>query len=161
MPENPQPSGSSSEFKFELKNCSECGQPVTSFGWCIPCETNATKERSLHWTSGNKEIDDLIQYTQLSATQICDYLEWIPFEKFEMVKYANSGGFSSVYSAVWMEGPRLTWDTGADEWTRTGPTKVALKRLDNSQNISNFYIDQVGWYINKIQFYCALPFLTN
>ncbi|PKC00418.1 hypothetical protein RhiirA5_428224, partial [Rhizophagus irregularis] len=29
------------------------------------------------------------------------------------------------------------WDDGAQEWTRAGPMNVALKRLDNSQNISN------------------------
>ena len=101
------------------------------------------KENFPYWTSGNKEIDELIQYTQLNATQACDYLEWIPFEKFEMVKYIGRGGFSVVYSALWMEGPRWIWDDGAQEWTRAGPMNVALKRLDNSQNISSSYIDRV------------------
>ena len=131
------------EFPRELKDCPECGKPRISFGWCKECETNSMKENLPHWTSGNKMIDELIRYTQLNASQACDYLEWIPFEKFEMVKYIGSGGFSSVYSAIWMEGPRWIWDDGAQEWTRTGPMKVALKRLDNSQKISNFYIDQV------------------
>jgi hypothetical protein len=70
-------------------------------------------------------------------------LEWIPFEAFDMVKYIGSGGFSSIYSALWMEGPRLNWDDGLQEWTRTGPIKVALKRLDNSINITSSYVDQV------------------
>ena len=90
--------------RYELKNCPDCGEPTKSFGWCIPCETNATRESFSYWTSGNKDIDELIRYTQLGATQICDYLEWVPFEKFEMVKYIERGGFSSVYSAIWMEG---------------------------------------------------------
>ena len=101
------------------------------------------KENFPYWTSGNKQIDELIQYTQLNATQACDYLEWISFEKFEMVKYIGSGGFSSVYSALWMEGPRCIWDDGAQEWTRSGPMNVALKRLDGSQNISSSYINKV------------------
>ena len=148
MLENPPDSSESSNNtnntnSYELRPCPECGRPTMSFGWCVPCETNAAKEKSRNWTSGNKEIDNFINYTQFHATQICDYLEWIPFEEFEMVKYARSGGFSSVYSAIWMGGPRLTWDSSVPEWTRSGPTKVALKRLDNSQNISNFYIDQV------------------
>jgi hypothetical protein len=126
---------------YELKDCPDCGKP-TSFGWCVPCETNAMRENFLHWTSENKDMDELIHHTQLNASQICDYLEWIPFEKFEMIKYIASGGFSSVYSAIWMEGPRV-WNNIAQEWTRTGPTKVALKRLDNSQEISSSYIDQV------------------
>ncbi|PKC09281.1 hypothetical protein RhiirA5_499362 [Rhizophagus irregularis] len=78
------------ENKFiprELKTCPEYGKPRISFGWCKDCETNSMKENFLYWTSGNKEIDELIRHTQLNASQTCDYLEWIPFEKFEMVKY--------------------------------------------------------------------------
>src|SRR5688572_20145391 len=95
------------ENKFtlgDLKDCPECGKLRIAFGWCKECETNSMKESFLYWASGNRDIDELIQYTQLNATQACDYLEWIPFEKFEMVKYiGNKGGFSVVYSALWME----------------------------------------------------------
>ena len=127
----------------ENKDCPECGKPRISFGWCKECETNSMKHNLPYWTSENEEVDELIRHTQLNASQKCDYLEWIPFEKFEMVKYVGSGGFSSVYSAVWMEGPRWKWDYTAQEWTRTGPIKVALKRLNNSQNVSSSYIKQV------------------
>ncbi|GBC32659.2 uncharacterized protein OCT59_007008 [Rhizophagus irregularis] len=72
----------------------------------------------------------------IKSLEVCDYLEWIPFEKFEMVKYIGKGRFSSVYSALWMEGPRWIWDDGAQERTRAGPMNDALKLLDNSQNIS-------------------------
>src|SRR5687768_16340246 len=96
------------EIKYDLRDCPDCGKPTTSFGWCVPCETNTTRENFPHWTSGNKDIDELIHHTQLNASHICDYLEWIPFEKFEMIKYIGSGGFSSVYSAIWMEGPIYT-----------------------------------------------------
>src|SRR6266542_1715614 len=125
------------------KKCLDCDEPTTSFGWCMKCETNFMKENFPYWTSGNKSIDELIHHIQLNATQACDYLEWIPFEQFEMVKYIGSGGFSDVYSALWMEGPRWIWNYKLKEWTRTGPTKVALKRIDNSLNISTSYIDQV------------------
>lgn len=126
----------------EIKGCLECGKPRIS-GWCKDCETNSMKENFLYWTSGNNAIDELIRHTQLNASQTCDYLEWIPFEIFEMDKYIGGGGFSSIYSARWMEGPRCIWDDGAQEWTRTGPMNVALKRLDHSLNISSSYINQV------------------
>ncbi|EXX51487.1 uncharacterized protein OCT59_007160 [Rhizophagus irregularis] len=50
-----------------------------------------------------------------------------------------------------MEGPRWIWDDGAQEWTRTGPMNVALKRLDNSQNISSSYIKQIKSYHKCLQ----------
>jgi serine/threonine protein kinase len=40
-------------------------KPRISFGWCKECETNFMKENFIYWTSGNKEIDELISHTQL------------------------------------------------------------------------------------------------
>ena len=78
-----------------------------------------------------------------------------------MVKYTGSGGFSSVYSALWMEGPRWNWDDGGQEWTRAGPMTVSLKRLDNSQNISS-YTNKVKiavLYLNYHYQFCITFFL--
>lgn len=127
------------------KSCPDCKKPWISFGWCKDCETNSMKENFYYWTSKNKMIDELIRHTQLSTFQACDYLEWIPFDNFEMVKYIRSGKFNSIYSAIWMEGPRSNWNDKLKEWTRTGPTKVALKRLNNSLNISSSYVDRVNY----------------
>ncbi|GBC32676.2 uncharacterized protein OCT59_007020 [Rhizophagus irregularis] len=71
-------------------------------------------EENISYQRGNK-------FTPKEPECACDlYLEWIPFEKFEMVKYVGKGGFSSVYSALWMEGPRWIWDDGTridSSWT--------------------------------------------
>jgi hypothetical protein len=73
-----------------------------------------------------------------------DYLEWIDFDQFELIEYTNKrGAFSSIYSAVWMEGPRWNIDEEAEIWTRSGPIKVVLKRLDNSQNMDQEFVKQV------------------
>ncbi|GBC07325.1 hypothetical protein RclHR1_00740008 [Rhizophagus clarus] len=134
----------------ESENCPDCNK-TTSFGWCISCERIFMKEKFPYWSSENKDIDKLIRYTQLNASQACDYLEWIPFEAFEMVGYIGSGGLSCIYSALWMEGPRQNWNNITQEWTRTGPIKVALKRLNNSLNISSSYVDQFEAYYKCIQ----------
>ncbi|EXX76245.1 hypothetical protein RirG_034830 [Rhizophagus irregularis DAOM 197198w] len=74
-----------------------------------------------------------------------DYLEWIDFDQFELIENINKrGAFSSIYSAIWMEGPRWNLDEEAEVWTRNGPIKVILKRLDNSQNISQEFVNQVS-----------------
>ncbi|EXX68695.1 uncharacterized protein OCT59_008946 [Rhizophagus irregularis] len=134
------------------KYCPDCYKHSRiSFGWCKDCETDFMKGRFPYWSSGNRDVDELIRHTQLNSSQTCDYLEWIPFEVFDMVKYIGSGGFSSIYSALWMEGPRLNWDDGLQEWTRTGPIKVALKRLDNSINITSSYVEQIKAHHKCIQ----------
>ena len=74
-----------------------------------------------------------------------DYLEWIDFEQFELIENTNKqGAFSTIYSAIWIEGPRWKLDEDADTWTRNGPIKVILKRLDNSQNMSQEFVKQVS-----------------
>ncbi|GES95719.1 kinase-like domain-containing protein [Rhizophagus clarus] len=67
----------------------------------------------------------------------------------EIQNMNKQGAFSSIYSAIWMEGPRWKLDKDAEEWTRTGPIKVILKRLDNSHNMSQEFIDQNKFFIGK------------
>ncbi|CAG8688238.1 34916_t:CDS:2, partial [Racocetra persica] len=66
-------------------------------------------------------------------------------------KCIGRGGFSSVYKGYWMDGPRWVWDEKEDSWIRSGPTKVALKRLDNSQNFSMTFLKQLEVYHNCLQ----------
>ncbi|CAB5153080.1 unnamed protein product [Rhizophagus irregularis] len=90
---------------------------------------------------------DFIKYTQLNAKESMDYLEWINFDQFDLIENINKrGAFSSIYSAVWMEGPKWNLDEEAELWTRTGPIKVILKRLDNSQNMDHEFINQIRFF---------------
>ncbi|CAG8665847.1 35515_t:CDS:1, partial [Racocetra persica] len=118
-------------------NCPECGC-IRPSGWCNPCEFRwmcSTFSRS-----GNKYIDLLISQTQKNATRTCEYLEFIEFSNIEGFEYVAKGGFGSVYEGYWMEGPRWIWDEVSAIWCRNGPTKVALKKLDDSQEPSmNFF----------------------
>ena len=141
-----------SKSNLTFGTCPDCGKERSNVGWCRDCEINALKE---NWTSGNRKIDDFIRHTQLNAMGNADYLEFIDFEKFDLVENTNSfGAFSMVYSAVWMEGPRWIWDEDTEQWTRNGPIKVALKRLNNSQNMSKEYLDQVNHsYYSYFLFY--------
>src|ERR1043165_1433592 len=131
--------------------CLECRKERTSVGWCKDCEINSFKENFSRWTSGNLKIDDFIKHTQLNAAGSMDYLEFIDFEQFDLIEDINkSGAFSTIYSAIWLKGPRWIWDEDAEQWTRNGPIKVVLKRLNNSQNISEEYLNQVSKKFKKI-----------
>ncbi|GBB86634.1 hypothetical protein RclHR1_01300019 [Rhizophagus clarus] len=97
-------------------------------------------------------IDEFIQYTQLNANDSTDYLEWIDFNQFDLVENTNKrGAFSSIYSAIWLEGPSWNLDEEAEVWTRNGPIKVILKRLDNSQNINQEFVSQLHRYYKCLQ----------
>src|SRR5215211_711599 len=41
--------------------CGECNQPGTGWHWCQPCNAKRFKENFKNWTSGNEDIDELIQ----------------------------------------------------------------------------------------------------
>jgi len=65
------------------------------------------------------------------------------------MKYVGEGGFAKVYTATWMDGPlsyRLEKQNDGS-WKKLDPEpmKVALKRLNGSQNMSAEYLNDVFW----------------
>src|SRR6185436_4506015 len=82
--------------------CGECNEPGTGERWCRPCSAKSFKEKFKNWTSGNKDIDEFIQHSQLNAVHRTKCLEWIPFKNFHGVTYITRGGFGKIYSAGWM-----------------------------------------------------------
>ncbi|UZO07870.1 uncharacterized protein OCT59_028141 [Rhizophagus irregularis] len=121
--------------------CINCTRQRIALAWCKNCDIAFLKDNFHNWTSGNSKIDELIKYTQLNAKDSMDYLEWIDFDQFDLVEDINKrGAFSSIYSAVWMEGPKWNLDEETKIWSRTGPIKVILKRLDDSQNIDREFL---------------------
>jgi serine/threonine protein kinase len=81
--------------------------------------------------SGNEKIDNFIQKIQLEFNNAL--FEWIPYYQFDEIKEIGKGGFSTVYSAIWKDGP-LYFNDGVN---REANKKVALKSLNNSQNFIN------------------------
>src|SRR6266536_2389490 len=108
--------------------CRDCGKELKAASWCNNCEINYLKGNFYNWTSDCSILDNFIRHTQINAKENMDYLEWIDFNQFDLIKFTKKqGAFSSIYSAIWMEGPRLSLDENADEWIRNGPTEVILK----------------------------------
>ena len=85
--------------------------------------------------SGNEKIDDFIQEMQLKSS---DYVfEWIPYSQFNGVKETGKSDLTTVYSAIWRDGP-LDWkDYYYGIYTRDPNNKAALKCLHNSQTPLN------------------------
>lgn len=116
--------------------------------WCQNCESRRFKEAFPTWTSGNREIDEFIRETQLNSVWWAGYLEWIPYNRFQNIKFIARGGFGSIYYAIWVDGPRWEYVPNAEGllgsmWKRKGAVKVALKMLDNSKGLNNRFLNEV------------------
>ncbi|GBB96765.1 hypothetical protein RclHR1_02830001 [Rhizophagus clarus] len=119
--------------------CGECKNPGTGNKWCQKCNAERFEKNFNKWTSGNKEIDELIKYSQLKAVYHQKCLELIPFEDFKEVTYKAEGGFGKIYEAKWPKGHICYWDIENNEWNRRSNIKVALKSLNNfSERITEF-----------------------
>ena len=133
--------------------CGECNEPGTGGFWCQPCNAKRFKENFENWTSGNKDIDELIQQSQLNATYHFNCFEWIPYEKFQDVTFIAKGGFGKIHSADWPEGNIQNWNIENRKWNKYSDQKVALKSLDNSSDISTDFLNEV------IKIYIVLHFI--
>ncbi|GES97466.1 kinase-like domain-containing protein [Rhizophagus clarus] len=58
----------------------------------------------------------------------------------------QKGDFATVYSAIWKDGP-IYYLTDEKEWVRNSNTKVALKLLRNSQNLTNEVLNKIKIYL--------------
>jgi hypothetical protein len=123
--------------------CKECRQPNTGDYWCQSCNSKHFQQDFNKWSSGNKEIDEFIQNFQLNATCYNEILEWIPYEKFENIEYLAKGGFGIVHKAKWINGCINHWDISQNKWNRWTNVNVVLKCLNNSQNLTTDFLQEV------------------
>ena len=90
------------------------------------------------WTSsGDEKLDEIIRNTQLEAKGFdsCYYIEWIPYDDLKDIKKIGEGCFATVYQGKWSNGPKFVINNKR-YYFKDG--YVALKKLKNSQNISEF-----------------------
>jgi serine/threonine protein kinase len=96
-----------------------------------------------NWMSGNEKIDDLIQDMRLRVDSNFNIIfEWIPYNQFTYIKEIGKGGFATVYAAIWKDGP-LKYDADKKIYTRVSNKKIALKCLNNLQNVTNKFLNEV------------------
>src|SRR5689334_19831515 len=68
--------------------CNECKQPKNNVEWCRLC---AFQQNFKNWTSGNHDVDEFIQNTQLKAEDSNQVIEWIEYDRFENVEHLAKG----------------------------------------------------------------------
>ncbi|PKY56080.1 hypothetical protein RhiirA4_476101 [Rhizophagus irregularis] len=122
--------------------CNKCCKPYSNLEkkFCKSCQINYIQNNLTNW-SRNQKINDFIQEMHL---KIDDYdniiFEWIPYDQFDYFDEVGKGGFATVYSAIWKDGP-LNYYKGLYE--RDNYKEVALKCIDNSHNITDEFLNEV------------------
>src|SRR5688572_4936188 len=125
-----------SKLNLVTNDHDNCYKPPEKL-WCKECVPSYLIEG---WTSGNSEIDNFIKDTIYNAKQ--RFLEWVPFDRFEDIKQIGEGGFAKVYFAIWIDGEaKYNKVNGSWEKLEPEPMKVALKRLNGSENMSAEYLN--------------------
>src|SRR5687767_9135720 len=127
----------------EYGECSTCNRYNTNYSWCQSCDPKLLTEG---WTSGNEKLDELIKSTQLKATRYNnrDYLEWVPYNDLTNIEKMDEGGFATIYKATWLNGYK-----GVSYYNKrySKDIPVALKKLHNSQKVSDEFLNEVNYFI--------------
>ncbi|CAB5360061.1 unnamed protein product [Rhizophagus irregularis] len=109
-----------------LMLCSYCGKSFIEEFWCEECDPYNIMEG---WNSGAPNVD-----------------------KFIDIELIGKGEYTEVYSATWIDGRSHYYKLDGN-WRKSGSghTRVVLKKLNSSQNISIKYLNELKKYyeLNK------------
>ncbi|RHZ89742.1 hypothetical protein Glove_11g68 [Diversispora epigaea] len=142
----------------EKQQCNNCQNWHQATQYCEFCIRKYLENNFENWTSGNNEIDKLIQECQQKTVSPDCVIEWISYNQFENIEYLTKGGCATVYTAIWKGGCYNKWNSDKQILERFGTQKVILKRLNNSnsnnvhwfQEITlSFTIDNTFLYLAK------------
>ncbi|CAB4424241.1 unnamed protein product [Rhizophagus irregularis] len=122
--------------------CDNCNQECLATLYCEYCVHNYLKANFKNWTSGNNDIDNLIQKCQLETLMPNNVIEWISFNNLKDIKYLTKGGFSEIYTAVWIDGEYEEWDSKEKRLTRFGSMDVVLKGLENVESANQSWFEE-------------------
>ena len=130
----------------EKRICENCQEECLATLYCEYCIRNYLRTKFSTWTSGNNDVDNLIQNCQLETISPDKIVEWIPYNNLQNIKYLTKGGFSEIYTAKWIGGRYFEWDSKEQQLIRQFPNSfqyVVLKRLENVENANKSWLDEV------------------
>ncbi|RGB25716.1 kinase-like domain-containing protein [Rhizophagus diaphanus] len=121
---------------YDANKCKKCN---------IECNATRFQQKFVNWTSGNNDIDKLIQESQLSTHfnyEVSKVLEWIPNRGLHGIKKYK---FSEVYKANWVDGKLSHWDDNNQNWGRDKQNIfVILKTLNDPASITSEFINEIS-----------------
>ncbi|GBC09416.1 hypothetical protein RclHR1_08840005 [Rhizophagus clarus] len=140
----------------------------TNMEICYDCHSTVREQKYgrfqqnfKNWTSGNDNVDKFIQNIQLSASNEYQLLEWIPYDRFCRVEYVAKGGFAKIFKASWKDNRISHWNVSKNIWERHNSRNkvMALKSLNNSQNVTLEFIKEITSYVKLAGFNLSDEFI--
>jgi hypothetical protein len=125
------------------RTCENCYDECLATLYCEHCVRNYLKSNFSNWTSVNNDIDNLIQQCQMETLGPNRIVEWIPYNKLQNIEYLTKGGCSEIYTADWIDGHYVEWDSKENQLKRFGGHGVILKKLENVENANRSWFEEV------------------
>ena len=125
------------------RTCENCKQECLATLYCEICVQNYLITKFSSWTSGNSDVDNLIQNCQMESFVPNMIIEWIPYNNLQNIEYLTKGGFSEIYTADWIDGKYEEWDSKEQQLIKLGAHKVVLKRLENVESAKQSWLEEV------------------
>ncbi|GES75089.1 kinase-like domain-containing protein [Rhizophagus clarus] len=122
--------------------CENCNQEYLATLHCEHCVRNYLKANFSNWTSGNENIDNLIQECQIKNFKQNKVIEWVPYNNLKNFRYLAKGGCSEIYTAIWINGHFFEWDSKEQQLKRFGIHKIVLKRLKNVESADQSWLEE-------------------
>ncbi|EXX78471.1 Cla4p [Rhizophagus irregularis DAOM 197198w] len=122
--------------------CESCNQECFATFYCECCIRNHLRVKFSNWTSGNADINNLIQKCQMGTRIPFKVIEWIPYNRIKNIKFLTKGGYSEIYTAVWIDGSCDKWDSKKQQFKRFGRVNVILKTLGNVESENQRWFEE-------------------
>uniref|UniRef100_U9UEJ2 Protein kinase domain-containing protein n=2 Tax=Rhizophagus irregularis (strain DAOM 181602 / DAOM 197198 / MUCL 43194) TaxID=747089 RepID=U9UEJ2_RHIID len=122
--------------------CENCSDECLATLYCEHCVRNYLKANFSNWTSGNNDIDNLIQQCQMETIKPDSIVEWIPYNNLKNINFLTKGGYSKIYTAGLIDGRYDTWDSKGKQLKRFGDQKVVLKKLENIESANRSWFEE-------------------
>jgi hypothetical protein len=123
--------------------CENCHDECLATLYCEHCVRNYLKANFSNWSSGNNDIDNLIQQCQMKTLAPFKIVEWIPYNELRNIKYLTKGGCSEIFTAYWIDGSYEEWDSKEKKLRRDGGHYVILKKLENVESANRSWFEEV------------------
>ncbi|RHZ85265.1 hypothetical protein Glove_67g129 [Diversispora epigaea] len=135
----------------EKQKCNNCQNWHQATQYCEFCIRKYLENNFGNWTSGNNEINKLIQECQQKTVVPHKVIEWIEYDRIENVEHLAEGGYATIYTAFWKDGGYEEWNSKSQILERFGRQRIALKRLNdsNSNNVHWFQEVTLSFTLDK------------